>query len=90
MGAPPETTLKFGGLNDNVDRNFLREMCMKYGKIEECKVYIHEKTKKHSGHGKVVFAQSSSARRALSELDGTSVMGNIIRVSIDRRSKCKN
>ena len=86
MGPLPENTIRFGGLNDNVNRQFLKELCSKFGKIEECKVYYDIKSKKHLGTGKITFSSSSAARQAIAELDGSSVMGDIIRVSIDRKS----
>eukprot|EP00794_Sanderia_malayensis_P013832 gene13832-15278_t len=85
VGALPENTIRFGCLNDNVNRQFLRELCSRFGKIEECKVYYDVKSKRHLGTGKITFTTSSAARQAVSDLDGSSVMGNIIRVSIDRK-----
>ena len=86
VGDLPENTIRFGCLNDNINRQFLRELCSKFGKIEECKVYYDIKSKKHLGTGKITFSTPSAARQAVSELDGSSVMGNIIRVSIERKS----
>ncbi len=86
VGALPETTIRFGCLNDNVNRQFLRELCSKFGKIEECKVYYDIKSKKHLGTGKITFSSSSSARQAVSQLDGSSVMEKIKRVYKNKKS----
>ena len=34
-------------LNDNVRENFLRDMCKKYGEVEEVEILYNPKTKKH-------------------------------------------
>ena len=43
----------FSNLNDNINQNFLHDMCKSFGIIEEVKIYYHPKTKKHLGVGKV-------------------------------------
>ena len=89
VGIPPQREVLFTGLNDNVDKKFLLEMCERYGKIEAIKIYYDPVTKKHSGRGRVTFSTTSAAKMVFSKLDSTSVMGNIIRTSLEPTLKGK-
>ena len=83
VGIPPQREVLFSGLNDNVDKKFLQEMCERYGRIETIKIYYDPQTKKHTGKGRVTFATTTAAKMAVSKLDHTSVMGNIIKAHIE-------
>ncbi|XP_067683254.1 histone-lysine N-methyltransferase SETD1B-A-like [Haliotis asinina] len=83
VGTPPAKEITFRNLNDNINKDFLENMCKTFGKIEECKIYYHPKTKKHMGIGKVMFTSSKAARMCAEKLNQTSQMGNIITVVID-------
>lgn len=87
VGTPPQREVVFTGLNDNVDRKFLQEMCLKYGKVENIKIYYDPLTKKHTGKAKVTFDLTKSAKLACSKLDGCSVMGNIISTQLEPNLK---
>ena len=45
--------MTFTNLNDNINKDFLENMCKGFGKMEEVKIYYNPKTKKHMGIGKV-------------------------------------
>lgn len=62
-------------------------MCERYGRIDAIKIYYDPQTKKHAGKGRVTFATTSAAKLAVSKLDHTSVMGNIIKAQIDPNIK---
>lgn len=83
----PRDTVRFSGLNDNVDRKFLYELCEAYGDIKEYKVYFDPKTNKHTGMGKVVFELNTPTGKVVAALDGRSVMGNIVTACIEVKSK---
>ena len=87
VGPLRETTVRFSGLNDNVNRQLLHELCESYGEIQEYKVYFDPKTNKHTGTGKVVFDKTTSARNVVNALDGKRVMGDPIKAWIE--TKCK-
>lgn len=87
VGIPPQREVHFSGLNDNVDKKFLEEMCERYGKIDVIKIYFDPQTKKHTGKGRVTFATTAAAKMAVSKLDHTSVMGNIIKAHIEANTK---
>lgn len=62
-------------------------MCGRYGRIDAIKIYFDPQTKKHAGKGRVTFATSTAAKMAVSKLDHTSVMGNIIKAHIEPNNK---
>ena len=53
VGAILPKEVTFTNLNDNINQNFLRDMCKGFGVVEDVKIYFHPKTKKHLGIGKV-------------------------------------
>ncbi|XP_041348148.1 histone-lysine N-methyltransferase SETD1-like [Gigantopelta aegis] len=87
VGTPPAKEVTFSNLNDNVNKDFLENMCKSFGKVEECKIYYNPKTKKHMGVGKVVFTSSKAAKSCAEKLNQTSKMGNIMTVVIDTMGK---
>jgi len=87
VGIPPQREVHFSGLNDNVDKKFLQEMCERFGQVDAIKIYYDPQTKKHAGKGRVTFATTNAAKMAVSKLDHTSVMGNIIKAHIDPNIK---
>ena len=82
----PRDTVRFSGLNDNIDRKFLFELCEAYGDIKEYKVYFDPKTNKHTGAGKVVFDINTNTNKVVAAMDGRSVMGNIVKAWIEIKS----
>ena len=55
VGKPLAKEVTFANLNDNINQNFLEDMCINFGTIEEVKIYYHPRTKKHLGVGKVKY-----------------------------------
>ncbi len=53
VGKPLAKEVTFVNLNDNINQNFLNDMCKSFGTIEEVKIYFHPRTKKHLGVAKV-------------------------------------
>ncbi|RVE68468.1 hypothetical protein OJAV_G00092130 [Oryzias javanicus] len=87
VGPVPPREITFSRLNDNVNVTFLRQICEKYGNIEEAEICYHPNTKKHLGLAKVVFDTVKAAKEAVKHLHQTSVMGNIIHVEIDPKGE---
>lgn len=83
MGEPPSIEVTIFQLNDNIDKQFLRDMVQKYGVIEELFIYYHPITNKHLGIGRVVFETVKGAKLCVEKLDNTSVMGKILQVFLD-------
>ena len=79
----PSKEVTFANLNDNIDNKFLEEMCVKFGEIDECRIFYHPKTKKHLGLGKVIFQMQRSAKECCQALNSTTKMGNVMSVFID-------
>ncbi|EGW07469.1 Histone-lysine N-methyltransferase SETD1B [Cricetulus griseus] len=89
VGPVPPKQVTFAKLNDNIRENFLRDMCRKYGEVEEVEILYNPKTKKHLGIAKVVFATVRGAKEAVQHLHSTSVMGNIIHVELDTKGETR-
>ena len=83
IGPMPSKEVTFANLNDNINKQFLEEMCMKFGEIVECKIYYHPKSKKHLGIAKVLFQTQTSASECCKSLNNTTKMGNIMQVFLD-------
>lgn len=90
VGPVPPKQVTFAKLNDNIRENFLRDMCKKYGEVEEVEILYNPKTKKHLGIAKVVFATVRGAKEAVQHLHSTSVMGNIIHVELDTKGEWRD
>ncbi|KAK2098082.1 Histone-lysine N-methyltransferase setd1b [Saguinus oedipus] len=89
VGPVPPKQVTFGKLNGNIRENFLRDMCKKYGEVEEVEILYNPKTKKHLGIAKVVFATIRGAKEALQHLHSTFVMGNIIPMELDTKGETR-
>ncbi|CAG5119010.1 unnamed protein product, partial [Candidula unifasciata] len=87
VGTPPAKEVTFSNLNDNISRDFLENMVKGFGRIEDVKIYYHPKNKKHMGIGKVVFAQSKSAKECVEKLHRTTKMGIAMNVVLDTMGK---
>jgi hypothetical protein len=83
VGPLTAKEVTFANLNDNIDRQFLENMCLKYGELIDCRVYYHPKTRKHLGLGKVLFQSERSARDCCAQLNQTTKMGNLMHVFLD-------
>lgn len=90
MGEPPSIEVTISQLNDNIDKQFLKEMVQKFGDIEELFIYYHPVTSKHLGLGRVVFETVKAAKACVEKLNNTSVMGKQLQVFLDPfGEKCK-
>lgn len=90
VGEPPSIEVTIFHLNDNIDKQFLKDMVQKYGIIEELFIYYHPQTNKHLGIGRVVFETVAGAKTCVEKLNDTSVMGQILEVFLDPfGEKCK-
>ena len=58
VGTVPPRELTFSNLNDNIDEDFLKKMCSKFGALDQVKIYITPDTRKSMGLAKVCFAKS--------------------------------
>ena len=87
VGQPPKVEITITNLNDNVNRTFLEGLLSKYGRVEECCIFYHPKTKKHLGTAKVTFAEARAARICKEKLHQTSIMGNVVAVIEDAFGK---
>ena len=87
IGPVPPKEVTFARLNDNIREGFLKDMCKKFGDIEEVEILYNPKNKKHLGVAKVVFENVKSAKDAVQNLHNTSVMGNMIHVELDPKGK---
>ncbi|XP_014818076.1 PREDICTED: histone-lysine N-methyltransferase SETD1A-like, partial [Calidris pugnax] len=90
VGQIPLKEVTFARLNDNVREPFLREMCAKFGEVEEVEIPLHPKTRKHLGLARVLFATTRGAKDTVKHLHHTSVMGNIIHAQLDIKGHHKN
>lgn len=83
MGKPPSIEVTIFHLNDNIDKQFLRDMVEKYGTVEELFIYYHPLTNKHLGIGRVIFEDVKYAKLCVEKLNNTSVMGKVLKVFLD-------
>ncbi|XP_071945453.1 uncharacterized protein [Antedon mediterranea] len=87
IGEVPPKQITFTNLNDNVKERFLRDLCDKFGIIEDVNIMHHPKTNKHLGLATVTFTTTRAAKVAAGELNRMSVMGKIIIVQVDAGGK---
>lgn len=83
IGQIPLKEVTFARLNDNVRETFLKDMCRKYGEVEEVEILLHPRTRKHLGLARVLFTSTRGAKETVKNLHLTSVMGNIIHAQLD-------
>lgn len=77
VGEPPAIEITITNLNDNIDKQFLKNTLQKCGTYDELHVYYHPSTKKHLGLARIVFESVKSAKNCISKFNGTSVMGKV-------------
>ena len=70
-----------GGLSWNTEDAGLRKAFESYGEITEAKVITERETERSRGFGFVTFVRDEDAKKAISEMDGTSLDGRTIKVS---------
>ena len=69
-------------LSFNVEDDDLRGFFEEYGEVTSAKVITDKMTQRSRGFGFVEMADGAAAEKAISELDGASVQGRNIRVTI--------
>jgi RNA recognition motif-containing protein len=70
-----------GGLSWDTTDDGLRQAFASYGEITEAKVITDRDTRRSRGFGFVTFAQDEDAKKAISQMDGTSLDGKTIKVN---------
>jgi len=70
-----------GGLSWDTTDDGLRQAFASYGEITEAKVITDRDTGRSRGFGFVTFTQDEDAKKAISQMDGTSLDGNTIKVN---------
>lgn len=73
--------LYVGGLSWNTTDDGLREVFEKFGDVIGAKVITDRETGRSRGFGFVTFAQGQDATTAATEMDGTTLDGNTIKVN---------
>ncbi|OWK49793.1 Histone-lysine N-methyltransferase SETD1A, partial [Lonchura striata] len=85
VGQVPLKEVTFARLNDNIREGFLREMCRKFGEVEEVEVLLHPKTRKHLGLARVTFGSSRGGGDTVRHLHNATVMGGAGGAQLDVR-----
>lgn len=80
--APNETTIYIGNLNYRRDESAVKKMFDHFGKVIFVNLIKDPKTKKRKGMGFVKMINSKDANRAIEYLNGRSVDGRTLKVSI--------
>ncbi len=69
-------------LSFNVEDDDLRGFFEEYGEVTSAKVVMDKMTQRSRGFGFVEMSDDAAAEKAISELDGASVQGRNIRVTV--------
>lgn len=78
MGEPPALEITITNLNDNIDKQFLKDLIRKCGPSDELHIYYHPTTNKHLGLARIVFENVKSSKACIDKYNGQSVMGKVI------------
>ena len=70
-----------GGLSWDTTDDGLRQAFASFGEITEAKVITDRDTGRSRGFGFVTFTQEEDAKKAISQMDGTSLDGKNIKVN---------
>jgi len=70
-----------GGLSWDTTDDGLRQAFASFGEITEAKVITDRDTGRSRGFGFVTFTQDEDAKKAISQMDGTSLDGKTIKVN---------
>ncbi len=70
-----------GGLSWDTTDDGLRQAFASHGEITEAKVITDRDTGRSRGFGFVTFSQEEDAKKAISQMDGTSLDGKTIKVN---------
>lgn len=77
VGEPPAVEITITNLNDNIDKQFLKNLLQKFGTYDELIVYYHPVTNKHLGLARIVFESVKSAKACIAKYNDTAVMGKV-------------
>lgn len=77
------STLYVGGLPQNADADFLRELFDRYASVAAVRVVRRDGDGPHRGFGYVTFTDATEARDAASKLDGAAVEASRLRVALE-------
>lgn len=80
---PNNTTIFVGGLDSNIDENYLRQVFTPYGEVGYVKIPVGKRC------GFVQFTSRSCAEEAINALNGTPIGGNNVRLSWGRSTQNK-
>lgn len=85
VGPPPAIQVTVTNLNDNIDRNFFKNILTKHCAegYEEFHIYHHPVTNRHLGVARVTFKRPAVARYFIEKVNGTSIMGQKINAFVD-------
>lgn len=81
VGEPPALEITITNLNDNIDKQFLKDLVRKCGPCDELHIYYHRTTNKHLGLARVVFENVKSSKACIEKYNGQSVMGKVCSIS---------
>jgi RNA recognition motif-containing protein len=79
-----------GNLNYRISESDLEELFGEYGEVTTVKLIKDKFTGRAKGFGFVEMSNDDEARTAISELDGTDVMGRNIKVNEARPQKVRD
>lgn len=83
VGEPPAVEVTITNLNDNIDKQFLKDLIQKCGQFDELHIYYHPTTNKHLGLARVVFESVKCSKACITKFNGMSVMGKVLGVFHD-------
>ncbi|CAE7677585.1 CP31B, partial [Symbiodinium pilosum] len=78
--APDGRTIFLGGLSWDVDSDALKAFASRVGEVTYAAVFTNKDTGKSKGSGKVQFANTELASKAVEELSGQELMGREVHV----------
>lgn len=81
------STILVSNLSDRVTNDTLLELCQELGEVVRVSIPRDHRTRAPKGFGFIEFASSAAARGALRLLDGITLHGNRIRVSLAASGK---
>ena len=76
-------------LSFNIQDEDLREFFNKFGEVSSAKVIMDKETSRSRGFGFVEMSDDEASKKAIAELDGTTVEGRTIKVTEARQREEK-
>ena len=78
------TNIYVGNLAFSIDSNGLRDLFAEYGEVTSAQVVADRDTGRSRGFGFVEMANDDEAQKAISKIDGLSIDGRNLKVSVAR------